>query len=195
MASINAITGDLGLETSTEIAGCGGVRDQVRTQGIHVGRVVPQALDVLQARAAAQYVVSQVEHVVGFVIRQMHFQQLQPLVEFFRQAQLRDQTMDSRDASETHRIRVRTDLVVDHAGCEHRSLLRCPVSGLLVTGSHSPSTASDVSAASVPLNPLHRKGLLRWRIGFPLDYFFSNNGRPFRSIVQVQSQQSRLFTD
>jgi hypothetical protein len=51
-------------EASAEVPRSGGVRDQLRAEGVHVGAVVAQPLDVLQPGAATQHVVGQVQHVV-----------------------------------------------------------------------------------------------------------------------------------
>ena len=68
-----------------EVARSRRTRDRLRAQGVHVGRVVAQAAQVLEPHAPAQQVVGDVEHMVRLVVRQMPLQQLQPPVDLARQ--------------------------------------------------------------------------------------------------------------
>jgi len=115
------------VETTREVARRRRIRDEFGTQRIHIGRVMPQALDVLQPRAATQHVVGQIQHVVGLVIRQMRLQQLQRGVDRFRQAQFRHQRVHGGDTAVAHRLRPSPDLVVHSTRAKHRLRLRRPV--------------------------------------------------------------------
>ena len=184
------------VETSREVTRRGRVRNQVGVQSVHVGRVVPQALDVLQPRATAQHVVGQVQYVIRLMIRQMHFQQFQRRVDRLGEAQLRYQAVDGRDAAVAHRVRVRTDLVVHPTRAKHRLRLRPPVSRQAVARRYLASPPCGVPAALLHRYCLHRKDLLRWGSEFCPNLANSNNGKSFRSLRRTEkSPQSRLVRD
>ena len=86
MHSINVITSS-SLKRTAEVASRGRIRDQVRAQRIHVRRVMAQTLDVLQPCAATQNVVRKVQHVIRLMIRQMHLQQLEAVIDVLNQTQ------------------------------------------------------------------------------------------------------------
>ncbi|MSQ94324.1 MAG: DUF4928 domain-containing protein, partial [Gemmataceae bacterium] len=48
---------------------------------VEINFILTTQFDILQARAVAQRVVSQVEHMVGFVVRQMNREQVQLVVD------------------------------------------------------------------------------------------------------------------
>ena len=60
----------------------------MRAQGVEEDFVLAAQFHVLQAGAVAQSVVSEVEHMIGLVVRQVDFQQLQPPVDGVDQADL-----------------------------------------------------------------------------------------------------------
>ena len=69
------------LETPAEVAGRGGVRDSLRPEGVGKDFVVAAQFDMFQALAAAEEVVGDVEHVIGFVVGLVNLQQVQPAVD------------------------------------------------------------------------------------------------------------------
>ena len=90
----------LRLEPPAEVAGGGRVGNPLGAEQVEIGLVLPPQFEIFQARASAQRVVGQVEHVVRLVIRQMHFEQVQPLVDLLGQSQLADQLMHQSDAAD-----------------------------------------------------------------------------------------------
>ena len=153
-------------EASAKVTRRGRIGNQLSTQGIHVGPVCSQTLDILQARAAAQHVVSDVEHVVRLMIGQMHLQQGQRRVDALGQTQLGDQAMHGADASVTHRVGVGAHLVVHFARAEHGPGLGLPMPRSTVAGGHFAFATSIVPAAVMDRYSFHRKGLLRWSDDF-----------------------------
>jgi hypothetical protein len=75
----------LGRETAAEVAGRGRIGDRLGPQGVEKDFVVAAQFDVLQARRVAERVQRQVQDMIGLVIGQMHFQQMQVLVDGFDQ--------------------------------------------------------------------------------------------------------------
>ena len=127
-------------EAPREIARRRRARDHLRPQGVHVGRVVAQAAQVLQPRAPARQVVGDVQHMVRLVVRQVPLQQRQPPVDLPGQPELGHQ-------------------LPDHA--EHRARPggpRPPRPG--VPRLHLPPAPGTVPAALFVRYSLHRKGLL-----------------------------------
>ena len=147
-------------EAPREVARRRRTRDQLRAQGVHVRRVVAQAVQILQPRAPAQQVVGDVRHVVRLVVRQVPLQKLQVPVDLPRQPQLRHQPPHGADAPEAHRARPRPDLVVDRARREHGLRPRPPASRLTVPRPNLPLPPGTVLPALAMRYSLHRKGLL-----------------------------------
>lgn len=81
------------LKRPSEVAGSGGVGEQLGVQGIQVTEVPASPLQILQPRAAADHVVGEVQHVVRLVVGQMHLQQVQPGVDLRGQPQRRRRAM------------------------------------------------------------------------------------------------------
>ena len=75
-----------GREAAAEVAGRGGIGNAASAEGVEEVLVVAAQFDVLQTGAAAQGVVGDVEHVVGFVIGQVELEQMQALVDGLDQA-------------------------------------------------------------------------------------------------------------
>ena len=182
-------------EATAEVPRRGRIGDQLRPQGVHVSRVVAQALDVFQPRAATHHVVGQVEHVVRLVIRQVHFQQMKLRVNRLRKSQLRHQAVHGRNAAKAHRVRVRTDLVVDGARGKHRLRTGRPVSCFGVSGRHLALTPCTVSPTLFRRYSLHRKGLLRWGSESCQNPANSNKGMPFRHFRTDPCETTRLVLD
>jgi ubiquinone/menaquinone biosynthesis C-methylase UbiE len=83
----------------TEIARRGGVGNPLGPQRVQVGLVLAAQLQVFQAGPTTQRIISQIEHVVRFVVRQMHFEQVQPPVDFPGQPQLAHQSVHEANAA------------------------------------------------------------------------------------------------
>jgi hypothetical protein len=75
-------------EAAQEVAGGGRVGDALGAQGVEVGLVGTEPFEVLQARAAGQDVVGEVEDVVGLEAGQVALQQVQVAVDGVGQAHL-----------------------------------------------------------------------------------------------------------
>ena len=149
-------------EAAAEVPGRRRVRDQVRTQGVHVRGVVAQPFDVFQPGATAQHVVRQVQHVIGLVVRQVHLQQMQPLVDPLGQPEPAHQSVHRRYPAEARRVHVGADLVAHLSRGQHRYRPRFPVPGLGVPCGHLPSTTGRVPPTLLMRYLLHHKGLSHW---------------------------------
>ncbi len=108
------------LKTSAEVAGRRGIGNPPRPERVEIHFVVAPQLDVLQARAIAQRVVGQVQHVVALVIRQVNLQQLQAAVDRLGQTELADQQRHRAQAAIDHAARPLGQFVLDVAAGQHR---------------------------------------------------------------------------
>ena len=91
---------DRGLvEAAAEVASGGRVGQRRRPQAVQEHRVAPAGLDVLQAPAAAQCVVGDVQHVVGLVVGAVDLEQLDRGVDLAGQADRLDQAGDHPHAA------------------------------------------------------------------------------------------------
>ncbi len=62
------------IEATAEVAGRGRVGNAARAEGVEKRFVLAAQFEILQTRAAAQSVVGDGEHMIGFVIGQVEFQ-------------------------------------------------------------------------------------------------------------------------
>src|ERR1700676_1368241 len=109
--------GDVGLlETPTEITGRGRIGNAGRTQGVEVNFVLATQLDVLLTGAVADRVVGEVENVIGLVVRQMNFEQVQLFVDGRNQADAARQEVQRADTAMGDAAVAIADLVAD-VGC------------------------------------------------------------------------------
>ena len=76
------------VEATAEIARRRRIGDATGTQGVKVRFVVAQQFQVLQARAASQQIVSNVQHVIRLVIRKVYLQHSQVSVDRLIEPQL-----------------------------------------------------------------------------------------------------------
>ena len=74
----------------------------------------------MQTRAVAQGVVGEVEDVIGFVVGQMDFEQVEVVVDVVDESDAPRQEMDGTDAAAEESIGFVRDFVVDVAGRELR---------------------------------------------------------------------------
>src|SRR5208283_3477536 len=94
----------------------GRIGNATRAEGVKIGLVVAQKLQVFQACASGHQVVGNVEHVVRFVVGQMDFQQLQAAVDRFIESELPRQQVYRPDATDCGRPRAVGNLIVDVRG-------------------------------------------------------------------------------
>ena len=116
-----------GAEAAQEVAGGGRVGDALGAQGVEVGLVGAQPLEVLQARTARQDVVGEVEDVVGLEVGQVAFEQVQVAVDGVSQAELPHQEVEGAEAAAVEAAGLVADLVVDVAVAEHAAALLLPL--------------------------------------------------------------------
>ena len=174
------------VETTAEVARRGGVGDAPGSQGIQVGLVATQQLQVLQTRPPGQQVVGDVEHVVGLVVGQMELQQAEALVDGLVEPELAYQEVDRSDAAMSRGAGAIAELVMDVGGGHDRPV--APPVVVLVQPSHDPLLASfDLMAylgihsktsvrwgsgfCSHPLNPTKRRGFSRFLCAIPAEPF------------------------
>ena len=108
-------------ETSTEIAGKWSGRDASAAEGIAVDVVKWRNLDVLQTGAVAQGIVSDVEHMIGFVIRQVDLEQVDVVVDGVNEADASSEQVKGAKAAVGNAVDAFGDFVVDVAGGEDGS--------------------------------------------------------------------------
>jgi len=107
------------LEPPAEVAGRGRVGNAPGPQGIEVGLVVAEQLQVLNALPAAQEVVGEVQDVIRFVVRQVDLEQVQLPVDGVDQADPSGEQVDRPDAAVGDGPRAVGHVAVDVAGRQH----------------------------------------------------------------------------
>jgi hypothetical protein len=116
---IDQVVHIVGLKAPTEIAGRGWIRNASRAQSIEKDLVLAAQFQVLQAGAVTQGVVSQVEHVIRLVVRQMDLQQVQAFIDGIDQTDAPCQHVKSTNASMGYATRPLGHFIVDGAGRQH----------------------------------------------------------------------------
>ena len=96
-------------------------------QDIEVGFVVAEQLQVVEGLAAQQEVVSQVEDVVGFKVRDVPLEEMHPAVEGVGQTQLLHQQLQGPQASAAQPLGLVGDLEMDVLVPEHGLALDVPL--------------------------------------------------------------------
>ena len=129
-----------GGEAAAEVALRGRIGNAPGPQRVEVAFVVAQEFQVFQARAARQEIVSDVQHVVRFVVGQMDLQHLQAVVDRLVEPQLPHQQVHGTHAAGSNRPRTLGNLVVDVRGRHHRP--RTPPIVLFVQPLGDPGLAS-----------------------------------------------------
>ena len=104
------------LETAAEIAGRGRIGNALSTQGVEIDFVPAAKFEVFQASAVAQGVVSEIEHVIGFVIGKMDLEQMQSVVDGVDQADASGQQVERTNAAMSDAAITLADLVADVGG-------------------------------------------------------------------------------
>src|SRR6185312_10241297 len=103
-----------------EVPGGGGVGDALGPQGVEVDLVVAADLQVLEAAAARQEVVGDVQDVVALEVRQVPLEQVEVLIDVPDQSEFPGQEVDGPDAAGRNAPDLLADLVVDVGGGHHR---------------------------------------------------------------------------
>jgi hypothetical protein len=106
----------VGGEPPAEVAGSRGVGDAIGTKCVEEDDVVASQFDVVEAVAAADRVVGEVQDVVGLVVGEVELEQVEPLVDGFREAELADQQLDGADATAGDCLGFVGDLVLNISG-------------------------------------------------------------------------------
>ena len=89
----------LNLKSPTEVTSGGWVGDALGSDGVEKELIVTSCLDILQAGSAAQPVVGKIENVIGFVLGEMLFEQMQCIVDPIWQADLHSECMNGSQAA------------------------------------------------------------------------------------------------
>ena len=111
---------DVGLpEPTAEITRGGGVGDALGLEGIEEDGVVAEQLDVLETATAGEDVEGDVQDVVGFVIGEMAFEEMEVGVDGGDQAGGARQQHHGADAACGEAVDALTEFVVDVAGGDH----------------------------------------------------------------------------
>jgi hypothetical protein len=114
------------LETPTEVAGRGGVRDSLGSEGVGKDFVVAAQFDMFQALSAAEEIVGDVEHVIGFVVGPVNLQQVQPPVDGVDQPALPREGVYRSDSSAGQPASLVRQVILDVACREHGVRLILP---------------------------------------------------------------------
>jgi len=85
------------LESPTEVARRGGIRDRARAEGIEESLILAAHLDIIEHRAAADEIVGDVENRVGFAIGMSALQDWQSRVQRRHQSNLPGELMNGAD--------------------------------------------------------------------------------------------------
>jgi len=114
------------VEAPAEFAGRRGIGYPLRPQGIQIHLIVAPQFQVFQASAARQQVVSHVQHMVGFAVRQVDLEQVQLTIDCLIQTKLTNNLVNHPDATGGDGTRSIRDLIVNARARKHRTLPDMP---------------------------------------------------------------------
>src|SRR5262249_18710058 len=100
-------------KAAAEVPGSRRVRETAGTQGVQEVLVLAAQLDVLEAGAVTEGVVSEVENVVRFMVGEGDLEDLQPLVDGLDEAEALRQGMDGPDATVADPVDTSRNRIVD----------------------------------------------------------------------------------
>ncbi len=92
------------------------IGDAPSAEGVEEVDVVAAQFDVLETIAVAQRVISEVEHVIGFVVGQVDFQQVEVVVDGVNEADASSEQVKGAKAAVGNAVDAFGDFVVDVAG-------------------------------------------------------------------------------
>ena len=113
---------DVGFgEAPTEIAGGGWIRDALGAQSVEIIDIVASQLDVLQTIAVAQGVGGEVEHMVGFGVRETNLENGKAFVDGVDEAYVACQFVEERDTAIAQTVDTSRDLIAEIAAGQDRA--------------------------------------------------------------------------
>jgi len=113
---------DVGFgEAPTEIAGGGWIRDALGAQSVEIIDIVASQLDVLQTIAVAQGVGGEVEHMVGFGVRETNLENGKVSVDGVYEAYVACQFVEERDTAIAQTVDTSRDLIAEIAAGQDRA--------------------------------------------------------------------------
>src|SRR5262249_52907477 len=131
----------------------GRVGDALGPQGVEVGLVGAQPLEVLEVLAAGHEVVRQAEDVVGLEVGQVPLEQVQVAVEGVGQAEALHEELAGAEAAGVQAAGLVAEVVVDVAVAEHPAALLGPV---------PVAQAAADAALAIAESPLYRDVHLKY---------------------------------
>ena len=112
-----------GSEATAEIAGGGGVGGAGCAQGVEEDFIVAAQFKILQTGAVAQGVVGEIKDVIGFMIGQMDFEQVQSAIDGLGESDMLHNFVDGPESAVTESVTAFGKVIVDVAGGELRLFL------------------------------------------------------------------------
>jgi hypothetical protein len=109
----------LGREAAAEVAGGRRIGDSLGSQSIEVDLIVASQFEVFDSLAAGEEIQCDVEHMVGFVVGEMPFEQMEVAVDVLDESDLLSQEKEGADAPGTESPDALGRFVVDIGGGHH----------------------------------------------------------------------------
>jgi hypothetical protein len=132
------------VEAAAEIASGRRIGNALGPERVEIDFILATQFEVLQTRAIAQRVVGQIKHVIGLVVRQMDFEQMQLLIDCVDETDASSQQMKSADTAMGQTAATVGDLILNVGGSEHR-LVQIAQSFLVEPAFHSVLAIGELS--------------------------------------------------
>ena len=150
----------VGLEAAAEIAGRGRIGNPPGMHRVEIHFVVAAQFEIFQARAVAQRIEGEIQHVIALVVGQVNLQQVQSPVDGVGQPQFADQQQHRADAAVGHAPRALGQFVLDIGGPQHRPIT--PLAIRLVQPLLDPPLAGRQSSSYADLHLKSLRGCDRF---------------------------------
>ena len=122
MASISAIT-SASVKRRMKSPAAVGTRDHLRAQGLHVGHVAAQTVEVPVPLPPAEDVAGDTQDVIRLAVREMALDEIEPMFDLVHHPETVDELADHSGPIEADRADPVPDLKMDPARPEERPLL------------------------------------------------------------------------
>ena len=180
-------------EAPHEVAGRRRTRDHLRSEGVHVGDVVAQTVEVLEPPASAEDVAGDIHDVVRLAVGEMALEEIEPIVDLTHQPDPVDQLADHSDPTEAHRPDPVPDLEMDLPRPEDRLRPTPPTPGPGLARPRPPPPTGTVLSALIVRDCFHRKGLLVETRGSRHGYSNYFQDKPFRYFILPRPPNHAYF--
>ena len=116
-------------EATTEITGGGGIRNAFRSECTQIGFILPSEFKMFQTCSASEQIESNVQHMIGFTVWQMHFEDRTYAIDVLGETELLHHLLNHSESTGTNGLDSVAQLILnrrrEQSSVTDRSSLLC----------------------------------------------------------------------